>query len=58
MTAPADPNKSFKAKSAETDEPFDYFFDCISFGTDACEGDCDCCDAPTDEIELLCEAKW
>lgn len=50
-----DPNKEFKKKP---DPQSDYFYDCISFDTDACEGVCECCDAPKDEIELLCEAKW
>lgn len=52
-----DLNKKFKDKQAE--EPYwDYYYDCISFATDDCGGDCDCCDAPKDKIELLCEAKW
>ena len=53
----SDPNQEFK--SAKEPEPqFDYYFDCVSFGTDLCEGECDHCDAPKDTIELLAECKW
>ena len=50
------PNQSFSEK--ETDAPWEPFFDCISFATEDCEGDCEHCDAPKDEIEYLCETKW
>jgi hypothetical protein len=49
------PNKAFESKK---EKPVFYCENCISFGTDLCEKDCDVCDAPKDEIELLCEAKW
>ena len=54
-----DPNKEFRDCTGQTIEPpWEPFWDCISFATDDCVGDCDNCDAPMDEIALLCEAKW
>ena len=53
------PNDLFKGHPFETlAPPWEPFWDCVSFATDECPKDCDHCDAPKDEIELLCEAKW
>ena len=50
------PNELFNDKTLAP--PWEPFWDCISFATDDCPKDCDNCDAPKDEIDLLCEAKW
>lgn len=62
MSDIVDPNTMFKGNDKHPGQrvapPWEPFWDCISFTTDECEGNCECCDAPKDEIELLCEAKW
>lgn len=53
------PNEEFKTiHEPIKEEPWEPFFDCISFATPECEGDCEYCEAPKDVIEQLCTYKW
>lgn len=62
------PNKMFKGKDLhpgqQIEAPWEPFWNCRAFATDNCNGQCGDChlydidEGPSDEIELLCEAKW